>query len=156
MKYTLIVATSMAVVGLSSAYSFTGSSLKSPSPSLASRRSRISMEYIPDGISKEKWAKMKAAEKAKNKNLGANGITKFKSRSFSEWQKAGGVNLFPVDPKKAKKASDVPYMQRPGGMPDDSDLLPKKKGGFSFGKKKAAPQKAAAPAPKKKKNWFGQ
>eukprot|EP00536_Pseudo-nitzschia_multiseries_P015186 jgi/Psemu1/311820/fgenesh1_kg.835_\ len=55
------------------------------------------MEYIPSGISKEQWKKMKEQEKnkAKGKNLGASGITTFKSRSFAEWQKAGGKNLFP-------------------------------------------------------------
>jgi hypothetical protein len=55
------------------------------------------MEYIPSGISKEQWKKMKEAEKNKKgkKNLGQSGITTFKSRSFSDWQKAGGKNLFP-------------------------------------------------------------
>lgn len=55
------------------------------------------MEYIPSGISKAQWAKMKEDEKNKKngKNLGQSGITTFKSRSFSDWQKAGGVNLFP-------------------------------------------------------------
>jgi len=57
-----------------------------------------------------------------NQNLGKVGITSFQSRSFAEWQKAGGKNLFPVDPKKAKSAKDLPYMQRPGGKPDGSDL----------------------------------
>lgn len=90
-------------------------------------------------MSKEQWKKLKEQEKNKNKgkNLGKTGITSFKSRSFAEWQKAGGKNLFPVDPKKAKSAKDVPYMQRPGGMPDDSDLK-ENKGLFGglFGKKK--------------------
>lgn len=99
---------------------------------------------------------MKEAEKKKKqgKNLGATGITSFKSRSFAEWQKAGGKNLFPVDPKSVKDPSQLPYMQRPGGMPDDSDLKQKKKGGgmFSFGKKKVEP--VAPPEPEKKKNWW--
>lgn len=49
------------------------------------------------------------AEKAKTagKNLGKVGVTSFKSRSFAEWQKAGGKNLFPVDPKKVKDPKDV-------------------------------------------------
>lgn len=97
---------------------------------------------------------MKEAEKnKKGKNLGQSGITTFKSRSFSDWQKAGGKNLFPVDPKSVKNPKDLPYMQRPGGSADDSDIKGKKKGGmFSFGKKKAEP----APEPeKKKKNMFG-
>ena len=77
-----------------------------------SNKARMTMEYIPSGMSKEQWMKMKNAEKNKNKgkNLGAEGITTFKSRSFSEWQKAGGKNLFPVDPKKVKDPKDLPYM----------------------------------------------
>lgn len=83
------------------------------------------------------------------------GITSFKSRSFADWQKSGGKNLFPVDPKKVKDPKDIPYMQRPGGSADDADI--KKGGGSSFfgGKKKAAPKKKApAPAPEKKTNWW--
>jgi hypothetical protein len=40
------------------------------------------MEYIPDGMSKAQWEllKKKEAEANKGKNLGAVGITKFKSR----------------------------------------------------------------------------
>lgn len=114
------------------------------------------MEYIPSGISKAQWAKMKEDEKNKKngKNLGQSGITTFKSRSFSDWQKAGGVNLFPVNPK-GLDPKDIPYMQRPGGMADNSDLIGKKKtgGAFSFGGKKKAP--AAAPvAPPMKAGSF--
>lgn len=84
------------------------------------------MEYIPDGFTKEQWAKLKAkeAEANKGKNLGAIGITKFKSRSFEAWQKTGGEHLFPVDP--SVPLDKKPYMQRPGGSPDGEDL--KKKG----------------------------
>ena len=63
--------------------------------------------------------------------------------------------LCSVDPRKVKDPKEIPYMQRPGGAPDDSDI--KKKGGFSLfgGKKKEAPAKAkAAPAPEKKTNWW--
>lgn len=48
--------------------------------------------------------------KTKGKNLGKVGITSFKSRTFAEWQKAGGKNLFPVDPKKVKSQAEIPYM----------------------------------------------
>ena len=96
---------------------------------------------------------MKEQEKNKNKgkNLGKVGITSFKSRSFAEWQKSGGKNLFPVDPNSVKNVKDLPYMQRPGGSPDDSDI---KKGGFSFnffGKKK---EPEPEPEPEKKNNWW--
>merc|ERR1711990_1151009 len=112
----------------------------------------MTMEYIPSGMSKEQWRKMKAKEAGKNKgkNLGKTGITSFKSRSFSDWQKSGGKNLFPVDPNSVKSNKEIPYMQRQGGSADDSDL---NKGGglFSFfGKKKEEP----APEPEKKNNWW--
>lgn len=58
-----------------------------------------------------------------------------------------------VDPKSVKNPKDLPYMQRPGGSADDSDIKGKKKGGmFSFGKKskKAEPE----PEPEKKKNFW--
>merc|ERR1719287_85945 len=106
------------------------------------------MEYIPSGMSKEQWAKVKAAEKGANKgkDLGKVGITSFKSRSFADCQKSGGVNLFPVDPR-GKKQSELPYMQRAGGSADGEDLKGgKKKKGPTFmtfgGKKKAAPEPA--------------
>ena len=68
--------------------------------------------FLFSGMSKEQWKKMKEAEKnkTKGKNLGATGITSFKSRSFAEWQRAGGINLFPVDPKSVKDPKDIPYM----------------------------------------------
>lgn len=89
----------------------------------------LSMEYIPDGVSKAQWEiiKKKEAEANKGKNLGAVGITKFKSRSFEAFQKSGSKNLFPVSPDTPMEQR--PYMQRPGGMPDGSDL--KKKGLFA-------------------------
>jgi len=88
-------------------------------------RSSLSMEYIPDGLSKKQWEEMKKkeAEDLKKKNLGAVGITKFQSRSFEAWQKSGGKNLFPVDPTKPLESR--PYMQRPGGSADGTDLKAK-------------------------------
>lgn len=86
--------------------SFTGSQISAPQNSAT-----MSMEYIPSGMSKDQWRKMKEAEKNKNKgkNLGKSGITSFKSRSFADWQKAGGKNLFPVDPKSVKSVKDLPF-----------------------------------------------
>merc|ERR1712241_1439926 len=78
--------------------------------------------------------------KNKGKNLGRTGITSFKSRSFSDWQAAGGKNLFPVDPKSVKNKKDLPYMQRAGGSADDADL--EKSNFFTnlFKKKKEEPE----------------
>jgi hypothetical protein len=59
-----------------------------------------------------------------------------------------------VDPRKVKDPKEIPYMQRPGGTADDSDIKPN--GGFSlFGTKKtAAPEKAAPSPAKKKTSWW--
>merc|ERR1712087_741563 len=86
-------------------------------------------------MSKEQWQKIKNKEKNANKgkDLGKVGITSFKSRSFADWQKSGGVNLFPVDPNSVKSADEIPYMQRAGGSADGDDLQPKKGGLFNFG-----------------------
>eukprot|EP01035_Chromulina_nebulosa_P016958 gene16958-22450_t len=91
------------------------------------------MEYIPDGLSKKQWEeiKKKEEEEIKKKDFGRVGITKFQSRSFEAWQKSGQKNLFPVDPKAPIETK--PYMQRPGGKPDGSDLKAKGLQGFGFG-----------------------
>lgn len=60
----------------------------------------LRMEYIPDGLSKEQYAKIKAKDKANAANLGRVGVVRFKSRSFQAWQESGAGHLFPVDPKK--------------------------------------------------------
>ena len=132
--------------------SFTGTSVSGVQNSAT-----MTMEYIPSGMSKEQWAKIKKAEqdKTKGKNLGKVGITTFQSQSFADWQKQGSKNLFPVDPKSVKDPSQIPYMQRPGGKPDGSDLKKNKGGGFNFfggNKKKAEPE----PEPEQKKgtNWW--
>uniref|UniRef100_A0A7S3L6A0 RxLR effector protein n=1 Tax=Amphora coffeiformis TaxID=265554 RepID=A0A7S3L6A0_9STRA len=139
------------VHGFSVTSSFSGSSVGVQS----SNANGMTMEYIPSGMSKEQYRKLKEKEQnaKKGKNLGKVGITTFQSRSFADWQKSGGKNLFPVDPKKAKNAKDIPYMQRPGGKPDDSDLKPKSPLGnlFSFGKKKEEPV-VEEEAPKT--NWW--
>jgi hypothetical protein len=112
------------------------------------------------GMSKEQWAKVKQGEKDKKngKNLGKVGITSFESRTFAQWQKAGGKNLFPVDPKSVKGQKEIPYMQRQGGKADGSDLKKKGSGAASgggmfgmFGKKKA-PEPESKVVPEKKKN----
>ena len=63
-------------------------------------------------MSKDQYRKLKAQEKKKTqgKDLGKVGITSFKSRSFADWQASGGKNLFPVDPRTAKNAKEIPYM----------------------------------------------
>merc|ERR1711997_795111 len=101
--------------------------------------------------------KMKEAEKKKTagKNLGKVGITSFKSRSFTDWQKSGGKNLFPVDPRTVKDLKEIPYMQRAGGSADDSDLTAgtKKRVGtfFELGDNK---KKTDSKLKEQKKSWW--
>jgi hypothetical protein len=111
MKSTTIAILLLALFPLAAALSgssFSGSSL---GVSAKNAGNTMTMEYIPSGMSKEQWKKLKDADQKKNsKNLGKTGITTFKSRSFADWQKAGGINLFPVDPKTVKNPKDLPYM----------------------------------------------
>jgi len=107
----------------------------------APSKGRIGMEYVPDGISKEQWKKMKEKDQKKKigKFDGTSGM-QFKSRSFEDFQKgreSGKLKYnMPMEfaQKRLKdgsiKLKDIPYMQRPGGRPDDSDLKPE--GGFKF------------------------
>jgi hypothetical protein len=83
----------------------------------------LSMEYIPDGLSKKQWEniKKKEAEEMKKRQNGALGTTKFKSRSMEAWQKAGGVHLFPVNPNEVPY-EERPYMQRKNGDWEGNDL----------------------------------
>ena len=62
-------------------------------------------------------------EDLKKKNLDAVGIANFQSRSFEAWQNSDQKNLFPVGPDAP--VEQRPYIQRPGGSPDDQDLKQK-------------------------------
>ena len=53
--------------------------------------------------------------------MGVLGTTKFKSRSFEAWHKAGAKHLFPVDPNEASY-EERPYMQRKDGDWEGDDL----------------------------------
>eukprot|EP00594_Rhizosolenia_setigera_P019451 CAMPEP_0178959834 /NCGR_PEP_ID=MMETSP0789-20121207/12553_1 /TAXON_ID=3005 /ORGANISM="Rhizosolenia setigera, Strain CCMP 1694" /LENGTH=154 /DNA_ID=CAMNT_0020642965 /DNA_START=59 /DNA_END=523 /DNA_ORIENTATION=- len=152
MKYFSVLLLVASIFNVSAFSSFSGAKLNNAVQNSGS----LKMEYIPSGMSKEQWKKLKEKEANKNKgkNLGAVGITSFKSRSFAQWQKSGGKNLFPVDPNSVKDASELPYMQRPGGMADDSDLKGKKGGGFSFFGKKPAKKEPEPVVEEKKKNWW--
>lgn len=150
MRQCFLVVVTLTIIEQANCYgSFTGTQLNTPRNSAS-----LTMEYIPSGMSKAQWEKQKQKEAAKKgKNLGKTGITSFKSRSFKEWQDAGGINLFPVDPKKAKSQKDIPYMQRAGGTADDADL--EKETFFSklFKKKKVEVVEEEAP---KKNYWTGR
>jgi len=96
---------------------------KSLSSSCLSKHQYLSMEYIPDGLSKDQWKELKKREEEelKKKQMGALGTTKFKSRSFEAWQKAGAKHLFPVDPATTSY-EERPYMQRKNGDWEGKDL----------------------------------
>jgi hypothetical protein len=92
------------------------------SPNLPLQRSSntVVFEYIPDGFTKESYAKFKAAEakKKQSKNLGGLGPRGFKSRSFQSFQEAlergEASHLLPVMNAKERvakgelKAEDIP------------------------------------------------
>jgi hypothetical protein len=94
---------------------------------------QLHASYIPDGLTKEQYEKIKReeAKKYEGKNLGALGTRGFKSRSVEAWQKAHekgqASHVFaPIGYReKLKKGlikkEDVPYMVR-GGSWDNSDV----------------------------------
>merc|ERR1719223_2677176 len=106
-------------------------------------------------MSKAQWEKIKSQERQRTKEKILERLVSPLSNlnPFLNGKRREQKNLFPVDPKKAKTAADIPYMQRPGGKPDGSDL---KKGGFGgfnfFGKKKEEP--VEEPPEEPKTNWW--
>ena len=105
---------------------------KPPSQHLTVRQ----MGYIPDGLSKAEWEALKKKEK-NTKNLGASGPRGYKSRSFQSFLEAKergeadyNMPMFNAKEKLARgeiKEIDIPYMQRPGGSWDNSDIKGAKK-----------------------------
>ena len=95
----------------------------------------LSMAYLPEGFTQKQWDDLKKREEdEKKKKFGANGTTKFRSRSFEAWQKAGGKHLFPVDPLTTPY-EERPYMQRKDGDWEGKDLI--KRGMLGQGQGKA-------------------
>lgn len=99
----------------------------------------VRFAYVPDGFTKESYAKFKADEakkKQKKKNLGELGPKGFQSRSFQSFQEAlergEAKHLMPVTNAKKRIAAgelreeDIPYMQR-GGKWDNTDVKGAKK-----------------------------
>jgi hypothetical protein len=99
-----------------------------PAVSLASISAAASSSalfgYVPDGLTKEQWEKMKKKEQEAKKNLGRVGPRGFKSRSMQSFQEAlergEASHLMPVFNAKERiakgelKKEDIPYMQRGG------------------------------------------
>jgi hypothetical protein len=96
--------------------------------------SSLRMAYLPDGFTQKQWDDLKKREEDdKKKKLGAQGTTKFRSRSFEAWQKAGGKHLFPVDPLTTPY-EERPYMQRKDGDWEGKDLIKRGLNGQGQGK----------------------
>ena len=92
------------------------------------------MSYLPEGFTQKQWDDLKKREEEdKKKKFGANGTTKFRSRSFEAWQKAGGKHLFPVDPLTTPY-EERPYMQRKDGDREGKDLIKRGISGAGQGK----------------------
>ena len=99
------------------------------------RKYTILNGYVPDGLTKEEWEAIKKKDKKKNLKFEGTSGMKFRSRSFKDFVKGredGTLDYnMPVEQAKDKlkkgliKPEDIPYMQRPGGMPDNSDLKKK-------------------------------
>eukprot|EP00596_Hydrurales_sp_CCMP1899_P007241 CAMPEP_0119038006 /NCGR_PEP_ID=MMETSP1177-20130426/6655_1 /TAXON_ID=2985 /ORGANISM="Ochromonas sp, Strain CCMP1899" /LENGTH=191 /DNA_ID=CAMNT_0007000003 /DNA_START=132 /DNA_END=707 /DNA_ORIENTATION=- len=88
--------------------------------------------YLPDGMTQKQWDAIQKAEKEQKTKKGASGTTKFRSRSFEAWQKAGGKHLFPVDPSTTPY-EERPYMQRKDGDWEGKDLGKRGLSGFGQG-----------------------
>lgn len=101
--------------------------------SLTAAQSETAMNaYVPDGMSREEYAKLKKKEAYKGQNLGASGPRGYKSRSFNDFvsqlengdPNAKNLPMFFAKEKLARgeiTMKDIPYMQR-GGAYDGSDL----------------------------------
>ena len=118
----LSAVTALLAVGL-----FVDGSLAFQSQSLSTQQRSTSLYgYVPSGLSKEQYEKIKAeeAKKKEKKNLGRVGPKGFQSRSFQSFQEAlergETTHLLPVWNAQARvksgelKPEDIPYMQRGG------------------------------------------
>lgn len=93
-------------------------------PSFVGQSSTKLFGYVPDGLTKEQYEKIKKKEREAQKNLGRMGPRGFKSRSFQSFQEAlergETTHLLPVFNAKERiakgelKNEDIPYMQRGG------------------------------------------
>ena len=83
--------------------------------------------YVPSGMTAEQWKALQDKEKKASK---ATDRKKYQSRSFNSFveamERGEATHLMPVDPRKVASGEipleDVPYMQRPGGKWEGSDL----------------------------------
>jgi len=153
MKHTAFV---LAVTALISREASAFQATTSP-PTFRIASHSVLFGYVPDGFTKESYAKFKEEERKKlaKGNLGAVGPRGFKSRSMSSfieaYERGDTAHLFPMENAKEKlakgeiKLEDIPYMQRVGGQWDNSDVkgarklpwLQSDKKYYAYGEKKA-------------------
>jgi len=102
---------------------------------VAKTRSSALGAYVPDGLTPEQYKKLKEKEASKKVgNFDGLSGAQFRSRSMAEYQKGREAGtLQPNMPMKFVlqklnagqiRPIDIPYMQRPRGKPDNSDLKP--------------------------------
>jgi len=124
----IILSTALSFIGKSNAFA-----PSIPTVSTTKRLGPLFSRYVPDGLTPEQYLKIKANDEKKlGKGLGRLGPRGFKSRSLQAWQEAyergESRHLFsPVGYRKQLKTrtikqEDVPYMLRPGGSWDNSDV----------------------------------
>jgi hypothetical protein len=132
---TLTILVVTVLTGCTSA--FTAPAVISCSIATSSRVSPLNA-YVPDGLSKDEYEKIKKVEQNKFKgvNLGRLGSRGFKSRCMEAWQKAyeqgqaqhafAPLGFHAKLQKGLLRKEDVPYMVR-GGSWDNSDVFGTKK-----------------------------
>ena len=127
----------MSLLLLSTLTSNVGAFVPSSTSSASTKNTSLQQQaaYVPDGLTREQYEKIKhndERKQKKGKNLGAIGPKGFKSRSMQAWQQAyekgmTGHTFAPVVgyqqklKKRQIKQSDIPYMVR-GGSWDNSDI----------------------------------
>ena len=123
----IILIVAVQAICLSTIGAFTPTSVSSKA-----RLAPLNVGYVPDGLSLNEYAAVKAQDRKKlGKDLGRLGPRGFKSRSMQAWQEAfekgeGGHSFAPFGYREALKKGeikkeDVPYMVR-GGSLDNSDV----------------------------------
>ena len=84
------------------------------------------MEYIPDGLSKAQWAKIKQKEKDKTKNMKFDGTSgmKFRSRSMADFLEGREKGIYKYNMVRPSACPPVPPSSRSSRVPAPACLPP--------------------------------